>query len=1009
MHSLKTLINRLNSPFKKLDVSILFIAFISIMLLITNYTKSSYLIGWDNLQTDLNPILGVKRAFFAVWQEYQSFGLLTGMAHAADLVRALSILLMSLILPNNIIRLTFHISMVFAGGVGTLLLLKSAGFDGEKKLFALMGTLFYILNFAVIQIMFLPFESFSVFFGLLPFEIWIFLKTIKNNISYKNLLLLSVINLFATPQSVSQQLFVVYVLILSLLAIGTYLREKKINIMKNSAIIFLIIFLVNSFWLIPQIYAFKNSISSVKYAKINQIATTDLFYSNKDKGNLKDFLSFTGFLYDRLDKNQQPLFAVWKSYRSNPIIVSTTYLLSLICLIGLFRKTKFHIAFLLNYLLVTVALLVDIPPFNFINQILRQNSTINELFRSPFTKFAIPYALIASYLFANGTSLIFEYIKRYSKLQKILNIYVFSSVIGILILVTSLPAFQDNYISKEMKIGVPQEYFALFDYFKTQDKNQRIVMFPDYSFWGWFYNDWGYDGSGFLWYGIEQPIISHTFDVWSSASESYYWEMQNALQKEDKDIFNKIIEKYGIDYILIDNSLQPITGNAKSIQKKDLNDFLSKDSKVYQIKKINFLTVYKVNHDKDTRDFIWTTNNKLLNIGPKIQITNEDTAYLTNGDYMTDSNLPYDKYYPFLDLTTQTWATQANWSLFELNSGWKIIRDLPFDTKTYKLSENSQSVPVDLYLNSQAVKFILPLSAQSLEKELAVQFPKIQIKSFNLTDTEIKPCINSDAKIEYKKEADSLTISTKNNISGCFSYTESNLDEKYGYIVRVESHNVIGKPLNFHILSTTDNQFNTEDLLKNDLQYYILGSKANHGIGYNFGFQNNAYTNIPSSNKLSSLSLYLMPYDNLKQLVFNNAHLPQTNTLSSMAKFEVEKKNYFTYSVSIENNTNSYLVLNQSYNPGWKAYQAQSSKLKVQSWLNITFPFLFGKELKEHVLVNNWANGWVIPDSSLILNNSSLVIIFWPQYLEYLGFAILIGTFAWLILARRRFKQQSFP
>jgi hypothetical protein len=992
--------NKFRNILRKLDKSILVVALITILLIITNYTKGAYLLGWDNLQTDLNPLLGVKRALFAVWQEYQSFGLLTGMAHAADLVRASAILLMSYILPSNTIRLIFHMGMFFVGGFGTLLLLRHAGFNGEKKLFSLIGAIFYILNFSIIQMMFLPFESFSVFFGLLPLEIWIFIKTIENKSTfYRNLLLLAIINLLATPQSVSQQLFVVYILILLLFSIGIYLQEKTIRIIKNSAIIFAVIFLVNSFWLIPQIYAFKNSISSVKYAKINQTASIDLFYNNKDKGNLKDFLSSTGFLYDRLDKNQKPIFAAWKDYRDNSTVMSFVYLLSFVCLIGIFRKTKFHTAFLLNYFLVAVALLIDTPPFNFINQALRQNSTVNELFRSPFTKFAIPYALVSSYLFANGASFLFDLIKRNKLVRKTINIYVYCGIIGILILITSLPAFQGNYTSKEMRIKIPQEYFDLFTYFKAQDKNQRIAVFPDYSFWGWFYNDWGYDGSGFLWYGIEQPMISRTFDVWSNTSESYYWEMQNALQKEDKETFNKILEKYDIDYILTDDSLRPVAGNAKNSQKEKLKVFLSENNKTLPIKKMNFLTIYKVNHDKNIKDFVWISGNHLLNIGPNIQITQEDTAYLMDGDYVTNPSQPYDKYYPFLDLTTQSWATQSQWSLFELDSEWKVIKNLPFDFQNYKLSSKSADIPIDLYLNNSAVKFIFPFSAQNSGKRLSVQFPKIQVKSFDLKDTEIKSCTKTNAKIEYEKSPKSLTIGTKNNVNGCFSYSDNNLDEKYGYIVKVESHNITGKPLLFYISDMTNNQTDIEDLLRNDLQYYVLDSKNNHGIGYNFGFQNNAYANISSTNNLSNLSVYLMPYDNIKQLFLSSMNSPQTTIAPSPSEFTAQKMNYFTYFVNIDKKNSPFLVLNQSYSLGWKAYEIENV-----NWLNSIFPSLSGKELKEHVLVNNWANGWILNKTER--DNLKIVIIFWPQYLEYLGFGVLIGTFVWILISAR--KKEGF-
>ena len=78
------------------------------------------------------------------------------------------------------------------------------------------------------------------------------------------------------------------------------------------------------------------------------------------------------------------------------------------------------------------------------------------------------------------------------------------------------------------------------DYFKNIDKNKRIALLPDHTFWGWFYHRWGYNGSGFLWYGIEQPIVSRTFDSWSSKSEGYFWEMKTAAEAENVEQFEAV-------------------------------------------------------------------------------------------------------------------------------------------------------------------------------------------------------------------------------------------------------------------------------------------------------------------------------------------------------------------------------------------------------------------------------------------------------------------------------------
>ena len=94
--------------------------------------------------------------------------------------------------------------------------------------------------------------------------------------------------------------------------------------------------------------------------------------------------------------------------------------------------------------------------------------------------------------------------------------------------------------------------------------------------------------------------------------------------------------------------------------------------------------------------------------------------------------------------------------------------------------------------------------------------------------------------------------------------------------------------------------------------------------------------------------------------------------------FEAKKINYSTYKVVINNETmkqSNNLILYQSYDSGWIA-------------------FANGKHL-DHVLVNNWANGWKIDDQT-----NNITIIFWPQYLEFLGFALLVIAFLRILLIK---------
>ena len=134
-------------------------------------------------------------------------------------------------------------------------------------------------------------------------------------------------------------------------------------------------------------------------------------------------------------------------------------------------------------------------------------------------------------------------------------------------------------------------------------------------------------------------------------------------------------------------------------------------------------------------------------------------------------------------------------------------------------------------------------------------------------------------------------------------------------------------------------------------------------MGYSFVFQNKSYENYPSENSLKEVSVYLFPYEELKDIKFTKNNL-DLKIADYSSDFLVKKNNYFTYKVKTTGG--DVVILNQSYDPGWVA--------------------LADGKILRHVKVNNWANGWVLDDE---INPENVKIIFWPQYLEFLGFILL--------------------
>lgn len=949
-----------------------------------NISPDTYLAGWDNLMTEFSPFLGVKRAFFGVWQEYQGMGLLAGMAHAADLMRALFVWVLSFIIPTNLIRYYVQGIYLAIGAVGIYFLLEKR----TSKLAAFIGALFYLLNLGTVQIMYIPYEPFSAFFAFLPWQLTIFFDILhESKLNKKKLIQFIIINFLATTYAYVQTLFIVYSLIIGLASCVILLREHSVKTVKLLILLGVMTLTINSFWLLPQIYFVKTSSSVVQLAKSNQLSTEDTVYQNLEKGTVANFISMKGFYFDLYNSNNQQLFAPWKDHFSSHTYL--TVVLSLfICLfvLGIIASGLKHLELAIVFPLLLIALLSNTPVISYLGTLVRQNSIINQLFRSPFTKFIIPYSLIASFFIACGVQILFIQLKKVKYAP-----YGISILFILLIVWYSLPAFAGYYFSPNMRGPIPQSYIKAMSYFKMQDKHKRIAQLPDYTYWGWFRYKWGYDGSGFLWYGVEQPIISRTFDVWSRESENYYWEIKQAIESEDPNLFQRVANKYNVSYFLLDKSLLPITSSAKGMQYDRLERLMPQMPGIHRIEEWDNLVLFENLDVVDVRNFISVTS-VAQSIGPVIKQTNLDTAFIASGGYITNANiLENEIIHPFLNLMSQTRQNNPDWKISENTSEYIVESLYKLDYSKYDIVFPSKTFNQTFYTEQGLTSrggtinwYITPSG------HFAVRVPKIKLKSYTPAETEIVNCGNIDGQI-VSEGTQFIDITTTNGAHACFGYTDATLDQKYGYLIDLNQELVQGRGLLFYVLDLTKKESVIEERITDSDTHFILPPRYGRGLGYNFSFQQNSYTDIPSENILTSLNVYAFPFSEVRNIQFVKKNIAIDPIV--VIPHESEAVNYYKYKVKLEpDRAPRQITLYQSFHQGWKAYEVNADSL-IQNNL----PFLFGAEVKDHFLVNNWANGWKLKSSE-----TNIVIIFWPQYLEYLGLILLGLTIGRIILLRQQ-------
>lgn len=1086
-----------------------------VLLAITNYVPGTILSGGDNLHPEFNFWLNIKRSIFAVWQEYQGVGLLGGMGHAAGLPHQLILLVMSAIIPQTLLRFVFTMGTLAIGGIGAYYLarklltsfLSSVSFVSS---FALVSGIFYILNLATIQTYFFAFETFTVHFASLP---WLLLTIINyfQHANRKNFGFLLLTLILSLPQAYVPTLFLVF-----LMAVGILLPFLKSSLTirqfsHKTIRLAIVIILVNAFWLFPFLLFTTQNAHINLNAKINQMATETIFLQNKEFGHLDDVVLLRGFWFNNVDPNVQGNFVYdmvfWRDFISNPAITFIGYLLFAIVVLGLVMAMKKRgpllIGFGILFLFAFTMLATATPPFSWIDELFRKLPLISQAFRFPFTKFSILASLMYALFFSIGLHAISSYCSSLSRTttsrlaQELLGLARIIPIVAVLILfVFVAPVFRGALFYEKEQIKLPQEYHDLFAFFDKQDPNTRIANFPQSTFWSWNYYRFGYSGSGFLWYGISQPILDRAFDPWSDKNENYYFEISNAIYSRNELLFASILEKYQITWLLIDKNVQS-PFSPKAAFTEELEGIINHRQNISKAAEFGSITVYKVSLKNPPNHFVFMEKSVPSANGYKTG--SHDLMYQKFGTYMNSSQPSFT--YPFRSLFTGKTEKEKEFSMTETYDAIILSQKIPPHKEQYlhipSMTQTEDIVPISIIVNNNDPKtteigillqtpvvliddvkiaettlyrplFIIPKSSELLNLNLnglinipikpsgtekmktsflSLQQPNslvltganmkpqsqiispeaiidtigntseqiyilpksdreqtITVKTVKITDDfqsistspfrngAVRNCDNfriGTAKTEYTNEG---ILFTATNASPCISFFGANTSHGEGYALFIKNRNIAGRSLHLWILNENEKIAPLDTYLpqngKENFSSFIIAPMEPFGTGYSLHVDAIAIGDDTTKNVLGSLEMYPIPYRFITEIFLN----PNTEVQPSMSITEditgVSHPNESLYVIGLKpTNDSRTLMLSQAHDEGWKAYAIQKYESRIMNYATMILPFFFGEEIKQHVMVNNWENGWILPGN--ISEDSGIVIIYLPQYLQFAGFGLL--------------------
>src|SRR5579859_1297573 len=553
---------------------IVVLVLIEAILFLANYTRGTYLIGWDNLFPEFNIGLNIKRALFGVWQEYRGLGYEDGMSHAANLPHYFFIYLLSFVFPQNMLRYIFMFAMHLFGGIGLyFLLLKSK--ISENKVVAGLGALFYQYSFATIQMFYLPFELFIVHFCFLPWLILFLTEYLKTG-KKKTLFWFALLSLLSTPQAHVPTIFIVYVMIVSFFLLFHFFSQR-LRGLKKIAVIILVIFCTNAFWGIPFAYSTMHNAAVIANSKNNQMATEDIYLKNHKYGDFQGTALMRSFnldvsQYDYQEGKNDIMMKFWVAYIHQPIIVSISWLFFAITVLGLvaalLKKNVLLYSLLALFLFVFAIIGNDIPVISAVSFVLRTYVPLfSSVFRFVFTKFFVVYAFVYAIFFALGLDTI---VKIVPKKSRKIGGYILGFIIFAMVVIYSFPSFQGHFFHEQLRVKIPQEYFQVFDFFSKQPESERIAVLPAPWYWAWTPYKWGVIGSGFEWFGIKQPLLDRAFDPWNQENENFYWEISQAIYISDPVRFQQVLQKYHVTWLLVDNNIMTGDNPVGAINVKNL-------------------------------------------------------------------------------------------------------------------------------------------------------------------------------------------------------------------------------------------------------------------------------------------------------------------------------------------------------------------------------------------------------------------------------------------------------
>lgn len=653
----------------RIHLPLLILLLIAGIIAVKNSDATAFYTGWDNIHAEFNLGQYAKRVFFGAWQEHEGLGSPTAKAQQAEIVRLPLLLLFKLVLPPNLHRFAFIFLMFAVGGVSMYYYLTSIWLKRTNTIYrswvATVASLFYLLHVLTLQQFYISFEMFTVQFAFFPLLLLIIHKLVQKP-TYAKMLLFVLVQIALAPSAHTPTVF--YLGVVFSVIYGFFIAFHTHKKLLTATIMALLIGLgtaaIHSFWMIPNLfYTFYNA-SYVAESKANILFGPESLWSIREASTMHSFLTGLHYLltwkdYSFESSSHVYIFDEWKAHLESPTVILQMYTLGIFSLLGLgaivLDKTRkaTRWAIVIPYLFCVSFIWLGLFPTQYLLLPLFKVSAVLEAFRNPFTKLSVLYTFFLIVAFASFLETVLAIIKEKlpTNPAKMVSTLVLALTTTYIFSVAE-PSFWGNFLSDKLVAQYPPAYQELFSYMKGRNEYERVLEMPYTSHEGWVLHNWptatqnqGYQGIGFVFFGIPQSYLTPDFARWNAANDYFYQELQYAVNTKNATRLAHIAEKYVVPLVILDETRI----NAHKAHDFEATKQLLTDAGFVPVWHHEFLTVYEKKLANRSDGLLVPSSISFTD--QRIDRVKEDGRFVQQGNYILDPSAKLTKFfYPFAHL-----------------------------------------------------------------------------------------------------------------------------------------------------------------------------------------------------------------------------------------------------------------------------------------------------------------------------------------------------------------------